>query len=76
MYVQCTACGEVVEATEPCSCVFDVVGTVDVHGLLHTAARVTVQGDRVPGMYETPQVPPMCGYCHTCHWGYQDHYLA
>jgi len=39
-YVQCTACGEVVGATEPCSCVFDVNGTLDAQGVLHTAPRV------------------------------------
>jgi hypothetical protein len=42
-YVRCVGCGEIVEATEPCSCLFDVVGTLDAQGVLHTAERTPVQ---------------------------------
>jgi hypothetical protein len=42
-YVRCVGCGEIVEATEPCSCLFDVIGTLDAQGVLHTAERVPVQ---------------------------------
>jgi hypothetical protein len=42
-YVRCVGCGEIVEAQEPCSCVFGVVGVLDTQGVLHTAERVPVE---------------------------------
>jgi hypothetical protein len=50
-YVRCVGCGEIVEATEPCSCLFDVIGTLDAQGVLHTA-------ERVPAQFVVP-----CCYC-------------
>lgn len=36
----CPVCKEIVQGSEPCSCVFYVRGTLDDQGLLHTAKRV------------------------------------
>ena len=41
-FVRCTHCGEVVEATEPCCCLFLGIGTLDDQGVFHTAVRVPV----------------------------------
>ena len=38
----CTVCGEVVEGSDPCACVFDAVGVIDSEGVLHTAKRVSL----------------------------------
>ena len=35
----CPGCGEIVEAAEPCECVFLSRGTIDDRGVLHTARR-------------------------------------
>lgn len=36
-FAYCPECKEVIEAQEPCSCVFNAVGTLDAQGVLHTA---------------------------------------
>ena len=41
----CPGCGEFVDGSEPCECVFVARGTVDEHGVLHTAIRVPVDVD-------------------------------
>lgn len=62
-YVLCTGCGEVIEDTEPCSCVFDAVGTLDAQGHLHTAPRISV-----PNAVETQH-----GLLHTVPDEYDEH---
>lgn len=42
-YVLCTGCGQVVMASEPCSCVFEVNGVVDSQGVLHTPERLKLE---------------------------------
>ena len=42
-FIRCVGCGVIVEAQEPCSCVFDVAGALDAQGVLHTTARVPAE---------------------------------
>lgn len=42
----CPGCGEILEGSEPCECVFVARGTIDAQGVLHTAKRVPVAGDK------------------------------
>ena len=43
----CPGCGEIVEAAEPCECVFLSRGTIDTSGVLHTARREPLDGEHV-----------------------------
>lgn len=43
----CPGCGEFVAGSEPCECVFLARGTIDAHGVLHTARREPLDGEHV-----------------------------
>lgn len=40
--VQCPVCLDVVDEIEPCWCLFAGDGTLDEHGIFHTAPRIAV----------------------------------
>lgn len=47
MFEYCPGCDDVVEAGEPCECVFVARGWVDAQGVLHTAKRVPAGIDTI-----------------------------
>ena len=71
-YVYCPGCGQVVEASEPCPCVFEARGDVDERGVLHTAQRLPLivddELDEVVHIQHVVQVGPESYWCcwHDC----------